>query len=93
MLDLDATGTVTAFREKPRLDGWINIGFMILQPHALEVFTDDCVLEEGPLAHLAREGRLAGYRHPGFWQPMDTFRESKMLNDLWDTGAAPWRLW
>ena len=93
VLDLDATGTVTAFREKPRLDGWINIGFMVLQPQALEVFTDDCVLEEGPLAQLARDGHLAGYRHPGFWQPMDTFRESKMLNELWDTGSPPWKLW
>ena len=93
VLDVTSQGTVTEFREKPRLDGWINIGFMIMEPGAMDYFTEDCILEEGPLAALAKAGQLSAYRHEGFWQPMDTYRESKMLNDLWSAGAAPWRLW
>lgn len=93
VLDLDEGGLVTQFREKPRLDGWINIGFMILEPGALDYFDADCVLETGPLVRLAEEGQLSAFRHAGFWQPMDTFRESKMLNDLWAAGQAPWKTW
>ena len=93
VLDVTDDGQVTQFREKPRLDGWINIGFMIFEPASLKYFTDDCVLEQGPLVDLADSGELAAYRHDGFWQPMDTFRESKLLNDLWDSGDAPWRNW
>lgn len=93
VLDVTSGGAVSEFREKPRLDGWINIGFMIMEPGAMDYFTDDCVLEEGPLAALAKAGQLSAYRHEGFWQPMDTYRESKILNDLWSSGAAPWRLW
>jgi glucose-1-phosphate cytidylyltransferase len=90
VLDFDANGEVTSFQEKPRLDGWINIGFMILNPQTLSYFTDDCVLESGPLAALARDNNLSSYKHRGFWQPMDTLRESKILNDLWDSGERPW---
>ncbi len=54
---------------------------------------DDCVLEEEPLARLAADRQLVAYRHSGFWQPMDTYRESQMLNQLWDDGVAPWRVW
>jgi len=93
VLDLDASGTVTEFREKPRLDGWINIGFMIMEPDAMQFFSEDCVLEEGPLASLANSAKLSAYRHEGFWQPMDTYRESKLLNDLWAAGNAPWKIW
>ena len=93
VIDFDESGDVSAFREKPRLDGWINIGFMILEPRALDYFTDDCVLESGPLAEMARAGELAAYRHEGFWQPMDTYRESTLLNDLWASGQAPWKNW
>jgi glucose-1-phosphate cytidylyltransferase len=93
VLDVTDEGQVTQFREKPRLDGWINIGFMILEPACLKYFTDDCVLEQGPLVDLADSGELAAYRHDGFWQPMDTFRESKLLNELWASGDAPWRNW
>ena len=93
VLDIGDDGTVLEFREKPRLDGWINIGFMILDPKALAYFTEDCVLESGPLAAMAAAGELASHRHPGFWQPMDTFRESQILNNLWDSGLPPWRTW
>jgi glucose-1-phosphate cytidylyltransferase len=93
VMDVSDSGSVTRFREKPKMDGWINIGFMILEKDALKYFDDDCVLEQGPLVELANAGELSAYRHEGFWQPMDTFRESKMLNDLWSSGKAPWKLW
>lgn len=93
VMDVTEAGEVTRFREKPQMDGWINIGFMILEPGALAYFDADCVLEQGPLVDLALAGELGAYRHDGFWQPMDTFRESKLLNDLWDSGAAPWKQW
>jgi glucose-1-phosphate cytidylyltransferase len=90
VIDLDSQGNVGEFKEKPRLEGWINIGFMIVNVAALTTFTDNCVLEEGPLAELAEQGNLGAYKHEGFWQPMDTLRESKILNDLWDNGTKPW---
>ena len=93
VIDFDGSGNVSEFREKPRLDGWINIGFMILEPRALDYFTEDCVLESGPLADMATAGELAAYRHEGFWQPMDTYRESTLLNELWSSGEAPWKNW
>jgi glucose-1-phosphate cytidylyltransferase len=93
VMDVSDSGAVRRFREKPKLDGWINIGFMILEKDALKYFDADCVLEQGPLVDLASAGELSAYRHEGFWQPMDTFRESKMLNDLWSSGQAPWKLW
>ncbi len=93
VMDVSDSGAVTRFREKPKMDGWINIGFMILEKDALKYFDADCVLEQGPLVELANSGELSAYRHEGFWQPMDTFRESKMLNDLWSSGKAPWKLW
>ena len=93
VMDVEESGEVTRFREKPQMDGWINIGFMILEQEALRHFDADCVLEQGPLVDLAEAGQLSAYRHDGFWQPMDTFRESKMLNDLWATGEAPWKQW
>ena len=93
VLDIEPSGAVTEFREKPRLDGWINIGFMIMEPGAMDYFSENCVLEEGPLAALASDGKLSAYRHEGFWQPMDTYRESRLLNDLWESGDAPWKTW
>jgi glucose-1-phosphate cytidylyltransferase len=93
VMEVEGEGRVTQFREKPRLEGWINIGFFMMEPRALDYIRDDSVLEEEPLAELARDGQLSAFRHQGFWQPMDTYRENRMLNDLWDSGQAPWRLW
>jgi glucose-1-phosphate cytidylyltransferase len=84
---------VEGFQEKPRLDGWVNIGYFIFEPRALEYVVNDGSLELTPLVSLARDGELGAYRHNGFWQPMDTFREATLLNDLWNSGAAPWRSW
>ena len=93
LMDVDKNGIVTKFREKPKMDGWVNAGFFIFEKSVLDYLSDDCILEEEPLMRLAADGQLAAYRHNGFWQPMDTFRESNFLNDLWNKGEAPWKNW
>ena len=93
VMDVNDDGIVQHFREKPVLDGWVNIGFFLMEPGVLDYLNADSVLEEQPLASLAQAGQLSAYRHPGFWQPMDTYRESVILNNLWDSGAAPWKTW
>ncbi len=83
---------VERFVEKPQVgEGWINGGFFVLEPEVLEFIDgDDTVFEREPLGQLAREGQLAAYRHEGFWQCMDTMRDVRLLQLLWDTGNAPW---
>ena len=71
----------------------MNAGFFVFEPEVLDYLTDECVLEAEPLEALADEGQLVAYRHDGFWQPMDTYRESTMLNEMWDSGEAPWKVW
>lgn len=93
VMDVDTNGIVTQFREKPRVEGWINVGYFVFEPEFLSYLTSDCVLEQEPLMRLAAERELVSFRHEGFWQPMDTYREWKMLTDLWDSGDAPWRTW
>lgn len=82
--------TVSAFQEKPTLDGWVNIGYFVFEPEVLTYLRDDGPLEQEPLTQLAQDGQLGAYRHTGFWQPMDTYRESTLLNELWASGSAPW---
>jgi glucose-1-phosphate cytidylyltransferase len=93
VLDLDADGSVRQFKEKPQVEGWINIGYFIFEPAIFDYLGEDSVLEEEPLRALARDGQIAAYPHSGFWQPMDTYRETLLLNELWDSGSAPWRTW
>ncbi len=93
VMDVDDAGHVRHFREKPRLEGWINVGFFIMEPQVLGYLDDSCILENEPLARLAGDGQLTAYRHEGFWQPMDTYRESVMLNQMWADGSAPWKVW
>jgi glucose-1-phosphate cytidylyltransferase len=93
VMDVGSNGKVLSFKEKPKLEGWINIGFFVMQPQVIEYLDADCILEEAPLARLASDGELSAFRHEGFWQPMDTFRESKLLNDLWESDDPPWRNW
>jgi len=93
IMEVDSQGKVLAFAEKPKLEGWVNVGFFVMEPEVLGYLDDDCVLEKEPLMRLAHEGRLSAYRHPGFWQPMDTYRESQMLNEMWAADRAPWRVW
>jgi glucose-1-phosphate cytidylyltransferase len=86
---------VKSFQEKPNGDGgMINGGFFVLSPSVLDLIDgDDCVWERGPLESLSRNGELAAYKHEGFWQPMDTLRDKALLEDLWQSGTAPWKLW
>jgi glucose-1-phosphate cytidylyltransferase len=86
---------VTSFKEKPKGDGaMINGGFFVLSPNVLRyIDNDQTVWEQGPLMRLAEEGQLVAYEHHGFWQPMDTLRDKHLLEDLWSSGAAPWKQW
>ena len=93
VMDVGDDGLVRQFREKPKLEGWINVGFFIFEPRIFDYLDPDCVLEEEPLARLAKDKQLAAYRHGGFWQPMDTYREWQMLNFMWDRNQAPWKIW
>ena len=93
-LELDGD-RVTGFREKPAGDGgWINGGFFVLSPGVADYIDgDETVWEQEPLRRLAEEGHLASYRHTGFWQPMDTLRDKVRLQELWESGQAPWKVW
>lgn len=82
--------TVDTFQEKPRLDGWVNIGYFVFEREALAYLHDDGPLELEPLARLAKNSQLGAHRHAGFWQPMDTYKEAELLNGLWETNNAPW---
>ena len=90
-----AEDKVTSFREKPVGDGaMINGGFFVLSPSTIDFIADDMsVWEREPLEKLASEGQLAAYLHSGFWQPMDTLRDKQYLENLWQSGQAPWRTW
>ncbi len=86
---------VVEFSEKPQTgEGWINGGFFVFEPEVLDYFDgDDTILERTPLEQLAKDGQLMAFRHNGFWQPMDTMRDKELLESLWATGKAPWRMW
>jgi glucose-1-phosphate cytidylyltransferase len=92
VVDTDKEGVVKAFREKPQVQDWINIGYFIFENEIFNYLEEDSILEEGPLHELSRLGQLGQYRHEGFWQPMDTYRESQILNQMWSAGA-PWKIW
>jgi glucose-1-phosphate cytidylyltransferase len=83
-------GQVTGFREKPRSEHWINGGFFVFEPGVLDYLTEGSTLERDPLERLAADGQLHAYRHTGFWECMDTYKDAVALNDLWAAGAAPW---
>ncbi len=91
--ELDPDGVVNSFAEKPRSDRWVNGGFFCLRPAVFELLRPDSVLEREPLERLAAGRRLRAYRHEGFWDCMDTYKDAVVLNDLWASGAAPWKLW
>jgi glucose-1-phosphate cytidylyltransferase len=90
-----ASDTVTGFAEKPRGDGGrINGGFFVLSPGVLDLIDGDQTSWEGqPLERLAHTGQLMAFAHDGFWQPMDTLRDKNHLEELWQTGRAPWKRW
>ena len=86
---------IGSFREKPEGDGaWINGGFFVLEPEVMDYLEgDESVWEREPMEHLAHDGKLAAFPHLGFWQPMDTLRDRMVLEEAWQGGRAPWKVW
>ena len=86
---------ITNFREKPKGDGaWVNGGFFVLEPGVMDYIDGDyTVWEKEPLIRLAKDGQLSAYKHEGIWQPMDTLRDKHLLEDMWNSGKAPWKIW
>lgn len=86
---------VAQFTEKPQIgEGWINGGYLVFEPGVFRYLSDDgCSLEADALEQMARDKQLAAYRHEGFWQCMDTLREKRLLENIWQSGNAPWRIW
>jgi glucose-1-phosphate cytidylyltransferase len=91
--ELNGDGRVRGFREKPRTEHWVNGGFFCFEAGALGYIDDDSVLEREPLERLAADGQLHAFRHDGFWDCMDTYKDAVLLNDIWTAGGAPWKLW
>lgn len=95
LLDLGDNDAVRGFQEKPHGDGaFINGGFFVLEPEVIDRIDGDATMwEMEPLRTLAADGQLTAYHHNGFWQPMDTLRDRQLLEELWSTGRAPWKVW
>ena len=91
--ELNGDGIVSGFVEKPRSDHWVNAGFLCFQPDALRSLGSEETLEREPLQRLAAAGQLRAFRHEGFWECMDTYKDAVILNELWASGRAPWKLW
>lgn len=87
--------SVRAFREKSTADaGWINGGFLVLEPGVIDYIKDDTImLEREPMEQIAQEQELMCYKHGGFWQCMDTMRDREKLESMWASGKAPWKVW
>jgi glucose-1-phosphate cytidylyltransferase len=90
---LNGDGLVSGFREKPRSEHWINGGFFCFEPSVFEWLGPESILEREPLARLATEEQLRAFRHEGFWECLDTYKDAVSLNDLWRGGHAPWKVW
>lgn len=91
--EMDGGGRIVGWEEKKKLEGYINGGFFVLGRKVFEYLGDDCELEEEPMKRLAQEGRLGMYRHEGFWHCMDTYRDYLLLDNLWCSEKAPWKIW
>lgn len=97
-IDIDESGTITSFREKPDGDdNWINGGFMVCSPKVLDYIpandADDCIFEREPVERIAAAGLMGAYKHSGFWHSMDTLKDKNDLSKLWSLGKAPWAVW
>jgi len=93
-IDIDGQ-RIVSFKEKPQGDGaWINGGYFVLSPKVIDLIDgDDTIWEKGPMEALAQSGQVDAFHHHGFWQPMDTLRDKMLLEELWDSGRAPWKRW
>jgi glucose-1-phosphate cytidylyltransferase len=92
-LEITPEGRVAQFREKPQSVEWISGGFFVFRREVFSYLDENCILEQGLLSNLARDGQLMAYCHRGFWYAMDTYRDFLYLNDLWSRGSAPWQIW
>jgi len=95
-LKIDETGVVNSFLEKPSGDGnWINAGYFICEEEVFDYIKegDNTVFEKSPLENLANDGKMAAFKHSGFWKPMDTLRDNIELNEMWKNRKAPWKKW
>ena len=93
VLDITENNEVSKFREKPQADNWVNIGFFVFNIKIFDFLNEESILEDLPLGNLAKAGELMAFKHDGFWQSMDTYREMTILNELWNSGNAPWKNW
>ena len=93
MLKIAENSLVEEFEEKPANDQWVNGGYFVFEPEIFDYMDENCVLESDVLARLASAGELNAFKHSGFWRPMDTYREFKELNELWERKNAPWKIW
>jgi glucose-1-phosphate cytidylyltransferase len=94
IMDINPDSKVLNFTEKPKSKEWASAGYFVLEPEVMEyIGGDDCIFERDALEKLAAEGELMAYRHDGFFYAMDTFREYQVLNQLWNSGQAPWKVW
>jgi glucose-1-phosphate cytidylyltransferase len=93
VVEISSSRLVTRFQEKPQVSNWINMGYFVFEQSVFDYLKNSSVLEEEPLQTLAAESQLGAYNHLGFWQPMDTYREAKLLNEMWDEDKAPWKIW
>ena len=95
-LNIDENHKVTSFMEKPKGDGnWINAGFFVCEPEVFDYIDNetDSIFEQEPLRNLAKDSKMYTYKHAGFWKPMDTLRDKRELEKLWNSGKAPWKVW
>ena len=93
-LDFDDASRISSFEEKPHQGGWINGGFFVLSPKVIDyIESDEMMWERAPMQRLTREGNLSAFRHDGFWYSMDTQRDKNRLEELWNSGHAPWKVW
>ncbi len=93
VIKMNQAGLVEKFSENPKLDGWINAGFFIFRKEIMDYLVFDEALEDSPLTRLVADRQLGAFKHDGFWQPMDTYRESLYLEKMWEDGNAPWKNW
>jgi glucose-1-phosphate cytidylyltransferase len=93
VMELEESQAVRRFREKPRLDHWINGGFFVFDSRVFDYLDESSILEREPLERLATDGQLMAYCHDRFWACMDTYKDNERLNELWASGQAPWKVW
>lgn len=95
LLEIDDNSRVLGYKEKPKMQNWISMGFFVFDKRVFSYLDADpnCILEQEPLEQLTKEGQLMAFQHPGFFYPMDTYRDVMLLNKLWDEKRAPWAVW